>query len=274
MSKIAKPKLDLVFKKVFGDVNNVDILTDFLSAVLEIPKEEILKVEILNGEIPPEALTEKFIRLDLLLKTAKGFINIEIQVNNYGDFGERALFYWSKVFSKQLGEGEEYSTLEPAISINILDFNLFKNWKNSHSTFNIVETRNHTNSSEFFKLTDKFRMDFLELPKAKKHKSESNSLQQWLDFLNVTTEEELDMINTNTTTSDTVKKAVAVIKKMSASEKEMYDIEQRENRLKNEASALANAKKQGKVELVEQMRKSGMLTEEQAKQVITNISKE
>ncbi len=31
MRKIAKPKLDLVFKKIFGDVNNVDLLTDFIS---------------------------------------------------------------------------------------------------------------------------------------------------------------------------------------------------------------------------------------------------
>lgn len=31
MRKIAKSKLDLVFKNIFGDVNNVDLLTDFIS---------------------------------------------------------------------------------------------------------------------------------------------------------------------------------------------------------------------------------------------------
>ena len=33
-------------------------------------------------------------------------INIEIQVNNYGNFKERALYYWSKIFTMKLNKNE------------------------------------------------------------------------------------------------------------------------------------------------------------------------
>ena len=41
MGKIAKPKLDLVFKKIFGDVNNSDLLIDFLASILDVPTTSI-----------------------------------------------------------------------------------------------------------------------------------------------------------------------------------------------------------------------------------------
>ena len=67
MSKKAKvtPKLDLVFKKIFGDVNNTDILTDFFATLLGINPSEITDIEILDNEFVPDILISKFSRLDL-----------------------------------------------------------------------------------------------------------------------------------------------------------------------------------------------------------------
>lgn len=108
MNRIAKPKLDLVFKKIFGDVNNTDLLIDFLSSVLDIPVDSIKNVEIIDNEIIPDTIEKKFSRFDLLLQINNEYINIEIQVNNYNDFKERTLFYWSRVYSNQLGKSEDY----------------------------------------------------------------------------------------------------------------------------------------------------------------------
>jgi len=232
------PKLDLVFKKVFGDVNNSDLLISFLSSVLDIDKAEIQDVEIINNEIIPDTYDQKFSRLDLLLKTSQGGINIEIQVDNRGDYTERTLFYWAKSYTTQLEKGKKYSNLQPTISINIIDFNLFDDAENSQSTFQILETTRHT------LLNDKLRMDFLELPKAKETKTRPD-LQEWLDFLNVTTEEGLDMLETNKNTSPEVKKAVCVIKEMSADEKTLYEIEERKKWKRDEAAALAYARDEG-----------------------------
>ncbi len=124
MGKIAKPKLDLVFKKIFGNVNNIDLLTDFLASVLDVPTDSIQKVEIIDNEIIPDTIEKKFSRLDLLILVNNEYVNIEIQVNNYND-KERTLFYWAKVYTNQLGKGEDYISLQDTIAINIVDFKLF-----------------------------------------------------------------------------------------------------------------------------------------------------
>ena len=62
MSKKSKvtPKLDLVFKKIFGDVRNTDILADFLATVLAIKPSDISQIEILDNEIIPDILYIKW----------------------------------------------------------------------------------------------------------------------------------------------------------------------------------------------------------------------
>ena len=48
---IVKLKLDVIFKRVFGDENNKDIIAAMLSALLEIPRESIRSIEICNVEL-------------------------------------------------------------------------------------------------------------------------------------------------------------------------------------------------------------------------------
>lgn len=247
----AKPKLDLVFKKIFSDVDNTDLLIDFLATVLGISPTEIFDVNILDNELTPDILSKKFSRLDLLIKTEQGYINIEIQVKNYGDFPERSLFYWARTFSKQLNKSNEYSILEPTISINIVDFKLFSDRDKAHSTYKLLETETHS------ELSDKLRIDFLELPKAKNCKD--SHLQEWLNFLNVTTEEGLQMLETKTTTSEHIRKAIAVVRKMSVDEKLLLEIEKREDAIRDEASARAFERKQGKQEGLQQGKQEGEL---------------
>lgn len=268
MNRIAKPKLDLVFKKIFGDINNIDLLTDFLSSVLDVSTDNIQKVEIIDNEVIPDTVEKKFSRLDLLIQVNEEYVNIEIQVNNYNDFKERTLFYWSKIYANQLGKNEDYISLKDTIAINIVDFKLFE-CPEYHSSFMIYETNRHE------KLTDKLRIDFLELPKAKKSKK-NTKLQEWLDFLNVTTEEGLNMIEKNTINPEIMCKAIAVVRQMSADEKLLRDIQKREETLMNERSALNVAKKQGieegiqkrDMELITKWKRKGF-TDEQIKDLLS-----
>jgi predicted transposase/invertase (TIGR01784 family) len=234
---IAKPKLDLVFKKIFGDVKNTDLLIDLISSVLDVPTDSITSVEIIDNEVVPESIEKKFCRLDLLLKINDELINIEIQVNNYHDYKERTLFYWSRVYSSQLKKGEGYINLKNTITINIIDFELF-DCPESHSSFMIYETNRHE------KLTDKLRIEFLELPKGRTYKS-SDRLQEWFNFLNVTNEEGLDMLEKTTVNPNIIGKAITVVRQMSADEKFLRDVQKREETLMNERSALYVAKNEG-----------------------------
>ena len=82
-------------------------------------------------------------------------VNIEIQVLNYGNYKERTLFYWAKMYTSELQKNDDYLNLKNAFAINVIDFNLF-DCREYHSTFKIFEEHRQ----EF--LTDKFRIDFLE----------------------------------------------------------------------------------------------------------------
>ena len=252
MSKKSKvtPKLDLVFKKIFGDVRNTDILADFLATVLAIKPSDISQIEILDNEIIPDILLSKFIRLDLTITINKvTSVNIEIQILNYGNYKERTLFYWAKMYTGELQKNEDYINLKNAISINVIDFNLF-DCKEYHSTFKVFEEHRQE------LLTDKFRIDFLELRKAKDMK-ESGSMtdkkQMWMDFLNTNAEDD-ETLERLATESPIMKKAVAVLRQMSADEKELYEIEQREKAVRDEISARAYERQQGIQQGIEQER--------------------
>lgn len=252
MSKKSKvtPKLDLVFKKIFGDVRNTDILADFLATVLAIKPSDISQIEILDNEIIPDILLSKFSRLDLRITINKvTSVNIEIQILNYGNYKERTLFYWAKMYTGELQKNEDYINLKNAISINVIDFNLF-DCKEYHSTFKVFEEHRQE------LLTDKFRIDFLELRKAKDMK-ESGSMtdkkQMWMDFLNTNAEDD-ETLERLATESPIMKKAVAVLRQMSADEKELYEIEQREKAVRDEISARAYERQQGIQQGIEQER--------------------
>ncbi len=92
--KIVMLKLDVIFKRVFGDEKNKDIIAAFISDLLEIPRS-IRSIYINNVELTPEFFDQKFSRLDLKLDVDDRIVNIEMQVNKEEDFKERTLFYWS-----------------------------------------------------------------------------------------------------------------------------------------------------------------------------------
>ena len=51
---------------------------------------------------------------------------------------KRSLYYWSKLYSEQLGEGQDYSVLKRTICINILNFKYLKTRK-FHSGYRLKE---------------------------------------------------------------------------------------------------------------------------------------
>ncbi len=58
-SYLMLPKIDFVFKLIFGDEKHKDITISFLSAVLETPKDQLANVEIINTELLREFKEDK-----------------------------------------------------------------------------------------------------------------------------------------------------------------------------------------------------------------------
>ena len=234
---IVKLKLDIIFKRIFGDQNNTDVIAAFISEMLDIPRESIDNIIIDNVELTPEYLDEKFSRLDLKLDVDGRTVNIEMQVNYEPDFKERTLYYWSKIFSDELKTGERYGKLNETICINIINFNLFQNKEQYHSKFVPMEITRHEILSE------KASIHFFELKKvneSRKHKP----VEDWLDLINAETEGDLMTIE-NKTTIPEVKKTIVMLRQLSGDEKLRKEAYYREKRLHDEASALGNARDEG-----------------------------
>ena len=68
--EILSPKVDFVFKRIFGNENNPRILISFLNAVIK-PQDLIKSVQIMNTDIEKESIEDKFSRLDIKAKTNK-----------------------------------------------------------------------------------------------------------------------------------------------------------------------------------------------------------
>ena len=285
-NRIIKLKLDVIFKAMFGRKGNENILADFLSRMLEIPRESIKQIIMDNVELIPDNFADKFSRVDLKMWVDNKIVNVELQIKNEADFKERSLYYWSRIFSGELKSGENYGDLKETICINIINFNLF-DCKEFHSHFKIMEKNRHE------VLTDKFGIHFFELNKIGKNPNKNNLMELWLQLIASETEEELSMLeNTNV---QEINNAILVLRELNADEKMRYISEMREKALHDEASAINAAEKKGiekgkavgrkegreegrkegreegreeeRIRLAENLRKMGM-TEEQIKKAL------
>ena len=150
-------KSDVLFKMLF--VKNHNLLKRLVSTLLDIPFDSIEDFVITNTEISPEEIGKKFCRLDINMTVNEVLINIEIQVADEGNYRERSLYNWSKIFVSSLGTGENYKDTPKVITINILDFILFDDTKEIHSEYRTLKVTRNT------LLTDKMSVHFFELAK-------------------------------------------------------------------------------------------------------------
>ena len=114
-------------------------------------------------------------------------VDLEVQVNNEGDYPERVMYYWAREFSTALPAGQSYSMLPRTIIISIIDFKLF-DCAEYHSFFQPLEVTRHT------LLSDKMGFHFYELPKLPDDVNQGNMPLLWLSLFKADTEEELEKI--------------------------------------------------------------------------------
>lgn len=174
---LLSPKVDFVFKKIFGNEQHPEILISFLNAVIQ-SDDPIKSVEIKNTDIEKEYINAKFSHLDIRALTNRDKqINIEIQVRDEYNMVKRSLYYWSKMYDSQLERKGRYESLKRTICINVLDFSFLSDDK-FHSVYRLKDIK--TNEE----LTDVMEIHFIELPKAKNTVTDNNILQAWVNFIN------------------------------------------------------------------------------------------
>ena len=174
------PTVDYAFKRLFGDPANSDLLIHLLNAVLA-PASPIVEVLILNPFNEKEFADDKLSVLDIKARDARrAWFNVEMQGKALGWLRQRIAYYNASLFVDQLGEGEHYHTLLPAISICFLKEPLFPGVAAPHLRFTLNDCEHGV------QLSESLDIHTIELPKYNydgHSLSAANSLVQWAFFL-------------------------------------------------------------------------------------------
>jgi predicted transposase/invertase (TIGR01784 family) len=229
---------DDVFRILFN--NYPALLIYLIASLLGITGDSITTFEILNKEIEPGILGDKFCRLDILMNINGVMVDLEVQKKNEGNYRERSLFYAKNEFRVKVGENYIYGT--PAIGIGILDFKLF-NHNDYQSCYQMYDVKHQLS---FWEGNDKIKLLFFELPKLPLRLSIENHLELWLALFNAKTEE--DLIKIYNMGDPIMTEAInAYYETVNSTEFDATQRQRERNRLE-EGAALCRAKMEGEME--------------------------
>ena len=168
---------DFIFKKVFGKKGNESILKDLLEAILKIKIKKIeLQTEV---ELERELIDDKTGVLDIEATIDDNtIIDVEMQMRNQYNMKERSLFYWAGLYYTGLKKKEEYKENKRVITINIVNFDMFKEGPYHEK----IELRREYKN---ILLTNKLEIHFIQLSKFLKEGQEEKDkkMWQWLTFI-------------------------------------------------------------------------------------------
>ena len=235
---ILSPKNDYVFRLLFGDDGNEDLLASLLSSILH---EEIEHVVVKNPYILKLFSEDKEAILDIKAAiNSKKLVDIEIQLWKSPTLMSRILFYWARLYASQIKQGNDYSVLQKTISILILD-DLIHSSVDYHARTRLHDCKQHIT------LTDMIEVHVLELPKLHNliEQDKSNTLLQWMLFFNAQTREELIMVSE---ANPVIKKATDLLMTMSRDEETRLMYEAREEYLLGRQIEIQGAKGEGREE--------------------------
>ncbi|MCU5282963.1 Rpn family recombination-promoting nuclease/putative transposase [Bacillus cereus] len=238
-AKRLKPLNDFIFKKIFGENTDKDLLIGFLNSIVSFRIEDI---EVREEKLTKESLVEKQGILDIKAITSKKEkINVEVQLLNQYNMVHRTLFYWSKLYTENFKSGQNFKELSQTITINLLGFEMLE-LESYRSTFHLYE------DTEKCMLTDLLEIHFIELPKFDKieNKDYSNPLHRWLLFLkeDVPTEE-LEVLRGM---DGLINKADNKLNYLSADDEVKREYELREKHLSDEKTRIEGARAESKEE--------------------------
>ena len=178
MAKYLDPKADLTFKKIFGE--HPDLVMSLLNALLPMEEgKEICDIHYLSPERVPRTQEGKDSIVDVYCETSdkRQFI-VEMQMYWSNNFMQRVLFNSSKVYVSQLRQGEDYDSLQPVYSLNLVDDIFEPGMEDYYHYYHLVHDKDTK------KTIDGLHLVFVELKKIKpKTVSERKMQVLWLRFL-------------------------------------------------------------------------------------------
>ena len=152
--RLLPPKVDFVFKLLFGDQRNDEILTAFLKSVLTFPEEEYDSIAFADPQLKKEHEKDKLGVIDLRIHTKSGnIIHVEMQVLPQLEMPERITYYNAKTPS--------FDHVQLRFEGNGLRPRCVRLIRHTGVCLNRPSLRKH--KLFFFKLEDRRRKDFVHL---------------------------------------------------------------------------------------------------------------
>ena len=264
--KLLKPKNDIVFQSLFNQ-NNEKITKAFVQALIE---EKIDKIVInQDKELLREKPDDKLGILDLQVDVNDNEkIDVEIQLIEKENFADRLLFYFSKMYGREIKRGDAYNKAKRVVLIAIIDFKLALT-----ETIKEIETEwklREKNRPELT-LTNSIEIRIIELEKVRKFygKNKNNIKAQWMLFLDDPNSKEVREIMEK---NEEIKEATVVVKQMSEDEKMQRLAFLREKAILDEKEIVETATNKGLREGMEKGLAKGI--EQGEKRKSTEIAKE
>jgi predicted transposase/invertase (TIGR01784 family) len=255
------PKIDIVFKKIFGTEQNKNVLKSLINSILP-QDEKIVEITIKNPYNDQDFIGDKLSVVDIKATDEKGrWYDIEIQVKEQKFYGKRAIFYLSEIYSNQLNEKDSYDKLRKTIIISLLDFDYFLTDKRyfRRCCYKDFDT------GELYPQLDFADLYFVELRKFdNEYKHIKTTLDRWITFLNRATEIDKDNIPEELKEPEIIQ-AINTIETMSlnAKEREYYEAEKKVMRDRDAViqTAVENAIDDRNIEIAGTLKQNGVDTQ-------------
>lgn len=238
------PMVDYAFKMIFGSPENTKALIGLLNAVLQLTKP-VVQVEIRNPFNRKEFEDCKVVVLDVRCRDSTGrWFNVEMQVTTHRDILKRMTFYVCSMYTEQAREGDQYSQLQPAISICLLKDLLFKSRNQAHHRFQLSDRE----SGEI--IEDTIEVHTLELAKYNLDDAtigRASQIEKWAFLLMYAQDYSAKQLK-ELLSDDEFSGAIETIEVISAKkeDREMYD--QRSKAQRDYEWGLASARQEGRQE--------------------------
>ncbi len=237
--ELLSPLVDIIFKAIFANPKNTDILSAFIKSVLNIDDSDFDSLEITDTNLKAEEKDDKVGILDVKVYTKDGkIINVEVQVAPSSELRERIVFYTSKMITEQINKGDNYEKIKKVISIVILEFKLIKENTEYHNIFRLYDKDTQTTLTDVLEI---HTLELLKLPQV----DDNTDLSYWLQFFKARRKEEFSMLAER---SPMLQKAYEELETLSQdkSTREVYELRLKAKR--DEISRLKYAEHKGKTE--------------------------
>ena len=244
MAKYLNPKIDLTFKKVFGEHPN--LVKSLLNALLPLPEGmEILTVEYLTNETVPDNPGKKLSIVDVRCTDnyGRGFI-VEMQSLWNGEFFSRTLFNAAAMYSKQLDKGTSFERLREVYALALVNDNAFKyDGDSGYIQEFYIANKNHPDD-----IRKELALIFVELPKYKPVDRGSRAIKElWLRFL-TEIDEATKSVDKVLTDNPEISEALEIVERSAYSDGDLYKYNDYRLEIITQRNAMKNEREDGYAE--------------------------